>query len=206
MKTKIYRLTLIQDFECLQYDVDIKATSLDEAMELATKPENRPDWVKEVISKAEELGIIEDRCEVWQFRTEVEEEDEEETVSVIPDQFREYCEQNNIDVNWAFDQWSKIPEDRLDWLKEATSIQFSRNEEDEEETVSVIVIKNGVVEEGYKFSGKRDEIATSAEKRFLELCHDKISNFDEYTPDDITAILDDGLAEYGGGSICIHWF
>lgn len=72
--------------------------------------------------------------------------------------------------------------------------------------VFVIAIKNGVLEEGYNFSGKRDEIAKLAEKKFLELCHDKISNFDEYTPDDITAILDDGLAEYGGGSICIHWF
>jgi hypothetical protein len=80
MKTKTYSLTLIQDFECLQYDVDIKATSLDEAMELATKPENRPDWVKEVIANAEELGIIEDRCEVWQFCTEVDGEEKHENI------------------------------------------------------------------------------------------------------------------------------
>jgi|688.fasta_scaffold439519_2 hypothetical protein len=159
-KRKTYSLTLIQDFECLQYDVEIQATSLDEAMELATKPENRPDWVKEVISKAEDLGIIEDRCEVWQFCTLVDGEEVDEDES----------------------------------------------EEDEEETVSVIAIKNGVVEECYNFSGKNDEIAKLAEKKFLELCSDKISNFDEYTPDDITAILDDGLAEYGGGSINIHWF
>jgi hypothetical protein len=49
-------------------------------MELATKPENRPDWVKEVIANAEELGIIEDRCEVWQFCTEVDGEEEHENI------------------------------------------------------------------------------------------------------------------------------
>lgn len=44
-----------------------------------------------------------------------------------------------------------------------------------------------------------------AEAKFLELCREKIWNFDEYTPGDIEAILDNGYEQYGAGnSICIH--
>jgi hypothetical protein len=72
---KTYNFTIIQDFEYLRYDVNIQADNLDEAWVLAKKPENRPDWVKEAITKASELGIeANHRCEIWEHCELVPEE------------------------------------------------------------------------------------------------------------------------------------
>ena len=40
-----------------------------------------------------------------------------------------------------------------------------------------------------------------AERHFLYVCDEKISNFDEYDHDDIEAVLDDGYAKYGRGCV-----
>lgn len=73
------------------------------------------------------------------------------------------------------------------------------------EHVNVIVIRDGIVDANYLFVGPHDEITDQANKKFIELCRERFSNFDEYTPEDIENILDDGYAEYGRGSICISW-
>lgn len=68
------------------------------------------------------------------------------------------------------------------------------------EYISVIVIKNDVVEENHlRFSPKE------AENLFFEKCAQYISNWDEYTPEDRDGILDDGYEKFGHGSVCISW-
>jgi len=42
-----------------------------------------------------------------------------------------------------------------------------------------------------------------AESAFLDQCHVWISNFNDYKEEDIRDILDDGIAEFGNGSICL---
>lgn len=73
------------------------------------------------------------------------------------------------------------------------------------EFVSVIIVKNGVVDENHLFVGQHEDIAKNAEDKYLELCRTHVSNFDEYDVDDINNILMDGYCELGTGSICINW-
>lgn len=79
------------------------------------------------------------------------------------------------------------------------------NVENQNSFVNVIVIQDGVVDENHLFIGSHEEISELANKKFIDLCKQRFSNFDAYTPDDIESILDDGFAEYGRGSICITW-
>ena len=76
---------------------------------------------------------------------------------------------------------------------------FNRDYRSMQNQILVITIKDSVLDEVFPFTESED-----AEKKFLELCREKIWNFDEYTPNDITGILDDGYAKYGANSICIH--
>lgn len=74
------------------------------------------------------------------------------------------------------------------------------------EFVAVVCISEGVTESVKLFKGEdRSEISSQAEQHFLDLCREKIWNFDEYTQDDIDAILDNGYEKYGDNSICICW-
>lgn len=40
-----------------------------------------------------------------------------------------------------------------------------------------------------------------AEQRFIEACAERFTNWDDYTPTDVSALLDDGYAEWGGGVV-----
>ena len=71
-------------------------------------------------------------------------------------------------------------------------------------SVNVIVIKDGVVDESYLFVGDHT-VSELAYKKFLELCGRWISNWRNYSPDDIEALLEDGYVEHDRGSICITW-
>ena len=66
---------------------------------------------------------------------------------------------------------------------------------------SVIIIKNGVIFENSPFFTGEE-----AESIFLELCRSYLSNFDEYTKEDINIILDNGYERFGRGFIAIQWF
>lgn len=68
--------------------------------------------------------------------------------------------------------------------------------------VSVIVIKDSVVDSFVCFPDTREGNAC-AEMLFRERMSEQLSNFDEYTEEDIQACLDEGYAIYGHGSICI---
>lgn len=82
--------------------------------------------------------------------------------------------------------------------------QGKRIMNDELYFLNVIVIKKSVIDVSYLFVGPLKEIAKQAEKKFLDLCADNISNWDEHTLEDIEDILDDGYYEFGNGnSICI---
>ena len=73
--------------------------------------------------------------------------------------------------------------------------------------VSVVVIKEGVVDEVILLSGSnRDEASEKAEAIFRDKCATYVSNWDEYTSDDIACCLDDGYVQFGTcGSVCISW-
>ena len=71
--------------------------------------------------------------------------------------------------------------------------------------VNVTVIKDDAVYENHLFIGDHKEICELAEKKFLDLFKQESWNWDDYTPDDIEAILEDGLAEFRDGTICITW-
>ena len=72
--------------------------------------------------------------------------------------------------------------------------------------VNVVVIKDSVIDENYLFQGENDEeVVKVAEQKFVELCKSHVSNWDEYTADDIANSFDDGYVEFGNGSICVSW-
>lgn len=66
---------------------------------------------------------------------------------------------------------------------------------------SVIIIRDNQAVEIFPFV-TRDE----AGLHFLCECKNKISNFDEYTSEDIAYILENGFERFGDGSISIVWF
>ena len=70
------------------------------------------------------------------------------------------------------------------------------------EVVSVVIVKDSVVDEVYSFhdTPKGNE---EAEACFLVMCEYKLSNWEEYTSADKKAILDNGYEKFGNGSICI---
>ena len=76
-----------------------------------------------------------------------------------------------------------------------------------DETVSVIVVSEGVVESATLFIGQKDKISAAAESFFLEKCRDHISNWDEHDHNDIGAILEDGYYQNVSGtwSVNIVW-
>ena len=42
-----------------------------------------------------------------------------------------------------------------------------------------------------------------AQDRFIDSCRNHLTNFDEYTQEDIDALHDEGYAEFTNGSICL---
>lgn len=68
--------------------------------------------------------------------------------------------------------------------------------------IAVTVVKDNVVDSLWIFPD-----VESAEKKFLDECSTRLSNWDEYTQDDIDSILADGYEKFGNGSICLtHGF
>jgi len=72
---------------------------------------------------------------------------------------------------------------------------------------NVIVVKDDVVDENILVTGdtERETVTKKAEAIFLDKCSVCLSNWDEYTQDDIDACLMDGYALFGHGSICMTW-
>ena len=66
---------------------------------------------------------------------------------------------------------------------------------------SIIVIENDRLIENVPFVDGYE-----AERIFEDLCKSYISNFDEYTLEDIEAILEQGYEEYNNGKVRISWF
>jgi len=44
-----------------------------------------------------------------------------------------------------------------------------------------------------------------AEKVFKDKLAERLSNWDEYTAEDVEAILDNGYETFGNGSVCLSW-
>ena len=54
---KNYTIEFTQDFGSVSYSVNVKASSFDEAVDLASEEENEPSWIKKLRQKAKDLGI-----------------------------------------------------------------------------------------------------------------------------------------------------
>lgn len=61
----------------------------------------------------------------------------------------------------------------------------------------ILTIRSNVVDETVLLNDR-----DIAEKHFLDTCSTSISNWDEYTADDIEAVLDNGYVEKIDGSVC----
>lgn len=66
-------------------------------------------------------------------------------------------------------------------------------------TPLIITIKDNVVESVHPTTKE------TCEKDFLAHIQGRISNWDEYTQDDIDAILEQGYETFGNGSVCLTW-
>lgn len=64
----------------------------------------------------------------------------------------------------------------------------------------VIVIKDNLV-----LIARRFETSQEAEQEFLSQLQTRISNWEEYTSDDISAILEQGYEKTNNGSVCLTW-
>lgn len=63
---------------------------------------------------------------------------------------------------------------------------------------SVIVIKDNVLNEAVWTGPDRDQ----GEQQFLDACQLNISNWDEYTAENVEDVLDNGYEQFGNGSVC----
>jgi hypothetical protein len=66
-------------------------------------------------------------------------------------------------------------------------------------TPCIVVVKNGLVDE-ITIIENGDE-----ERHFLEKCQESVSNWDEFTAEDISNVLSDGYVERVNGTICLAW-
>jgi len=69
------------------------------------------------------------------------------------------------------------------------------------DVISVIVVKNVAIRDNVVVVDDIDK----AEAIFLNFCRKYLSNFDEYTEDDIDTILDEGYLGFRDGFIAISW-
>lgn len=69
-------------------------------------------------------------------------------------------------------------------------------------TVNVVIIKKNAVDELFSFPDT-SEGNLQAEKKFVERMSECLSNYDNYTSEDVDACLENGIAKFGVGSICI---
>jgi hypothetical protein len=84
----------------------------------------------------------------------------------------------------------------------AAAIDLERKRVVPDEYVTVVVIRNGVVDESFLFVGSHDMIAASAEAKFREIVQADVGK----PIADMEAVLDDGYYEFkGGGSVCLTW-
>jgi hypothetical protein len=67
-------------------------------------------------------------------------------------------------------------------------------------TPYILLIDNNLLKEAIKCNKH------TIEARFLDLCATKLSNWEDYTPDDIEDVLESGYVRYGDGSITMAWF
>ena len=64
----------------------------------------------------------------------------------------------------------------------------------------VLKIKDNLPQDVYCVTEDYDTVT----RRFVEVCREQVSNFDEFTADDIDSCLDDGFCEMVNGSmICL---
>lgn len=69
--------------------------------------------------------------------------------------------------------------------------------------INVLVLTDeNIVSESYIFTGENYE--ARAEKQFLQLCEDYVSNWDEYTTEDIDDSLGEGYVKFGHGYVVIN--
>lgn len=88
----------------------------------------------------------------------------------------------------------------LEQLQAAIDVERKRVEA-KVEYVTVVVIRNNVVDESFLFVGPHDMVAASAEGKYRELAQ-KWTNHDEAT---IDGSLEDGYLEWDNGSLCLTW-
>ena len=72
---------------------------------------------------------------------------------------------------------------------------------DEDEIGEVYVVDVRSNGSSIEFFGFEDE--EEAEETFLNIASEKFSNWDEYSPEDIKAVLENGCEKTSGGSVCI---
>lgn len=73
------------------------------------------------------------------------------------------------------------------------------------ENVTVVEVVDGVPSQVFLYTGEHNEIVIKAEETFLAICRENISNFGDYTLDDITAIIDNGYETWANNSVAIVW-
>jgi hypothetical protein len=63
----------------------------------------------------------------------------------------------------------------------------------------IVIIEDNVVHE------IKESTKEKCEEDFIGVCAQKISNWDDYTGQDVTTVLDNGYERFGNGSICLTW-
>ena len=66
--------------------------------------------------------------------------------------------------------------------------------------VAVVVVRDKVVDALWLFDS-----VVKATVKFFDECASSLSNWEDYTVEDRDAVIMDGYAEFGKGSVCIVW-
>ena len=73
----------------------------------------------------------------------------------------------------------------------------------EKSWASVVLANADGVEEVFVFGGSPGEVAAAAKRKFLGLCGEYISNWDEYSAADIDSVLSDGIASFNHRAVVL---
>ena len=115
--------------------------------------------------------------------------------------------QAQADSDALGDMWWNVVEQQLyaDYEEFQTPTPKKVRRPSEFRQLLVVEIQDSVLYDVHSLCGTDDGILREwAEKKFIDLASDCVSNWDEYTADDRNTCLEEGYIKYGNGnSICI---
>lgn len=104
---------------------------------------------------------------------------------------------------------SSLSQEKLSTLLEGPNTLVVEDDEcsDDEDADFICVVNISQNEQTNEYSADLSAFTSTqeAEDCFIKIASHKFSNWDDYSPEDIQAVLDDGYEQNGNSALCLVW-